>query len=688
MTELIICEKPAQAEKIASALGNPKKHLDNKVPFYEIELNNKKILVGCAVGHLFNLAEKKKNGWKYPVWDIEWKPSHEINKKSDFSKKYLDVLKKLAKQADSFVVACDYDMEGSTIGYNCIRFICKKKDARRMKFSTLTKDELVESYEKAMKHLDFPVIEAGETRHIVDWLYGINLSRALTLAVKKAGLFKLLSIGRVQGPALKIIVERELEIQKFEPKPYWEIKLEGEINKNKVSADHIEGKFQDKKKAEDIIKKTKGKKAVISEIEKKKTQVAPPVPFDLTTLQTEAYRSFGISPKETLSIAQDLYTSGLISYPRTSSQKLPVSLGLDKIIKKLGKIKEYQKICEGLLKDGIKPNEGKKSDSAHPAIFATGEHKKLTDRSKKIYDLITRRFLACFSSPLKRETINVKIDVNGEKFITKGVTILEPGWYSIYHYASLKEQEIPKMEENNELDKNKIDMLEDFTKPPKRYTEASLIKELEKKELGTKSTRAQIVDNLYQRHYIKEKSIEATTLGMSAIKTLEKYCPEIIDERLTRYFENEMDEIMDGKKKQKEVLEESKVVLEKILVHFKDNEDNIGKELLEATKETRDVMSKVGLCPSCSEGDLMIRRGRFGQFVACNKYPKCKTTFSLPSNALIKPVDKECNECKFIQVTVIRKGKRPWTYCLSKECPAKLRWIEEQKKKQAENTSE
>src|SRR3989344_3939730 len=225
MTELIITEKPAQAEKIAEALadGKPHKVVVDKVAYYEITHNGKDILVGCAVGHLYSLAEKKKNGLTYPVFDIEWKPAFEIKKASEFSEKYLNVLKKLAKKADSFVVGCDLDIEGSLLGFNILRFVYHKNDAKRMKFSTLTKDELIESYEHALPHLDFPLIEAGETRHKMDYFWGISLSRALMSSIKAAGSFKILSAGRVQGPALKIVVDREREIAKFKPEPFWQV---------------------------------------------------------------------------------------------------------------------------------------------------------------------------------------------------------------------------------------------------------------------------------------------------------------------------------------------------------------------------------------------------------------------------------------------------------------------------------
>ncbi|HLD02345.1 MAG TPA: DNA topoisomerase I [Candidatus Nanoarchaeia archaeon] len=686
MTELIICEKPAQAQKIAESLADkkPKKILLNKVPYYEITHNGKEIIVGCAVGHLYNLAETEKKGWTYPVFDVEWKPAGEVKKSSEFSIKYITLLKKLAKQADEFVVGCDRDAEGSLIGFNVIRFICGKTDGKRMNFSTLTKDELVQSYHNASKHLDFPIIEAGETRHIMDFYYGINLSRALTLAVKSAGQFKILSSGRVQGPTLKIIVDREEEIKNFVPVPFWEIELNGDVDSKKVIAWHNKGKFQEKKEAEAIVKKTKGKKATVISVTKSEVVQKPPTPFDLTTLQTESYKAFGISPKETLSIAQELYTSGLISYPRTSSQKLPISLGFEKILNNLSKNPDYANLCQQLLsKKKLVPNEGEKSDPAHPSIFPTGEKGKFKgEREQKVYDMVVRRFLSTFAEPALRESVTAEIDVNKEIFLAKGVTTKKQGWHEYYIYAVLKEEELPPLKEKQELFNPEIVLHEDQTKPPKRYTPASIIKELDKRNLGTKATRANIVENLYERNYIKEKAIEATTLGIATVNTLKKYCPEILDEQLTRDFEVEMDQIMDEKKHKDEILEHAKTFLTKALASFKKNEKKIGEGLLEATQQTRYEMTAVTKCLNCSEGMMVIRKGRFGNFLACNAYPKCKTTSSLPTG-LIKTTENICKECNSVEVLVIRQGKRPFNYCINKQCPAKLRWIEEQKAKAA-----
>src|SRR3989338_852299 len=236
MYELIICEKPAAANKIAEALADGKAIKENYqgVPYYKLTHGKKDIVVACAVGHLYGLSEKVKKGWIFPVFDIEWQPVSENSKGAAFTKKYLNTIKKLAKDANEFTVATDFDQEGEVIGLNIIRYLCKKKDANRMKFSTLTKDELRESYKNKSKHIEWGQAESGEARHFLDFYNGINYSRALTAAIKSTGAFKIMSTGRVQGPALKIIVDREREIRAFVPKPFWQIQLNGEYQNQAI----------------------------------------------------------------------------------------------------------------------------------------------------------------------------------------------------------------------------------------------------------------------------------------------------------------------------------------------------------------------------------------------------------------------------------------------------------------------
>jgi DNA topoisomerase-1 len=675
--ELIITEKPNAALKIAQALasGKPIKKSSKGVPYYEITHGNKDIVVGCAVGHLYAVAEKeKKKAWSYPVFDIEWEESGKTKKESSFTKKYLTTLKTLGKDASELTIATDYDVEGEVIGFNVMRFACKRKDANRMKFSTLTKPDLIRAYDTKMNHIDWGQALAGETRHFLDWMYGINLSRALTLSIKHAtGMHKILSSGRVQGPAVKIIVDKEKEIQAFKPEQYWELELTGKVKDGALTAQHDGNPFWNNEKATSVLNKIKPeKKGKIKNVTKSEYRQAPPAPFDLTTLQTEAYRTHGLNPSVTLQLAQNLYLDGAISYPRTSSQQLPQILGYGKIISDIAKQENYSKECSSLLdKNELRPNNGPKTDPAHPAIYPTGAVPTVKGNEQKVYDLIVRRFLATFGDAAVRETVKIEIDVKQEPFTAKGTRTVFRGWYDLYgKYATQKEEELPKTDVGEDVLISKIDMAEKETQPPKRYTQASIIKELEKKGLGTKATRSTIVDNLFQRGYVTGKAVQATTLGIKTVETLEKYSPAILDEELTRNFEIEMEQIREEKKKEEEVLTEAKTVLTEILTDFKKHEKEIGKALAESSKETDREMALVGKCPICS-GNLMIKKGKFGRFIACDNYPKCSITFKLPGNALIKTSTKLCEKCNHPMVTIIKAGKRPIDMCINQECESK-----------------
>ena len=674
--ELIITEKPSAAKKIADALADGKaaKKAKDGVPYYQLKHKGKDIVVACAVGHLYNLDQEKKNGWTYPVYDIKWVPSYE-KKGSEYTRKYLNMLKKLSKDSSSITVATDYDIEGEVIGLNIVRFTCGAKDAKRMKYSTLTKDELIGSYENASKTLDWGQANAGETRHKLDWIYGINLSRALTLSIKNStGRYKIMSAGRVQGPALKIIVDKEKDIKKFKPKPFWEIELLYKKSRKKLSAMHKKDKFWDEKEADTSIKNAKGHPAIVSKISTHEKKQPPPTPFDLTTLQTESYRCFGMAPKRTLEIAQELYTGGYISYPRTSSQKLPPSIGYKKILGALAKKKDYSSLVEMVLAKGyLKPNEGKTSDPAHPAIFPTGILPDgLASQQSKVYDLVVKRFLATFGDWATRETLTIDIDVNKEPFITKGSKTKVKGWHTLYEpYVKLEETEMPEFKEQESMDVVDILKHSKETQPPKRYTEASIIKELEKRGLGTKATRAAIVDSLVQRKYITEKPVGATELGIKTCDVLHKYSPKILEESMTRDFEDEMEKIREHKVTGSKVLKRAETVLDEVLNHVKEKENAIGKELKSANEEMERKLNTLGKCPKCGDGELVIKRGKYGRFVACNRYPDCKATLKIPQTGVVTPTDKTCEKCGFPVIRIGKAGKRQRELCVNPDCSTK-----------------
>ena len=285
--KLVICEKPKVAQKMAAALADKdvKIKRKNSISYYEVEKNGEKLVVVAAVGHVYNLVQKEKTSG-YPVFDIEWKPAYEVNKDAAYTEAYIKTIESLAKGADDFISACDYDLEGSLIAYNVIRFACKSEEGKRMKFSALTKGDLVKAYDD-MTDLDYVNAYAGEARHILDWFYGINLSRALMEAIRKHGIYKIMSIGRVQGPALAILAKREKKIQTFEPKPYWEVWA---LAKD-VKFMHAKNRFIDPKAMETALKSSTNPTKVIK-VSKKAYDEKPYPPFDLTSLQTEAYKVF------------------------------------------------------------------------------------------------------------------------------------------------------------------------------------------------------------------------------------------------------------------------------------------------------------------------------------------------------------------------------------------------------------
>ncbi len=595
---LIIAEKPNAMRKIAHALaeGRVVRRVDeNGVSFYEIVRDGRKIVVVSSVGHLFSLdSVDGKRGWYYPVFEARWKPRYELKKEFSYSRKYLKTIERLSRDANEFIIATDYDVEGDVIGYNILRFVCGVSDAKRMVFSTLTKEELVKAFENLRDGLDFHQVEAGLTRHALDWLWGINLTRALTLALRNFGGGKaVLSIGRVQGPLLKILYDREMEIRNFVPKPYWQVELTVEVEGKLFKCLFEEEKIWEREKATEIFRKARERSvAKVEKIAKKLTKQLPPPPFNTTDLQAEAYSCFKFSPTKTLEIAESLYQKGHISYPRSSSQKLPKSVGYRKILSALSKLPEYRNLATVLLaKERLVPREGKATDPAHPAIYPTWEVPelwRLSREERKVYDLIVRRTLATFADPVVKETVSVKLRVGGLAFKLSGKRVVEEGWSRFYQpYLRWKEEALPSLSEGDRVRVVDVRLLEKKTQPPGRYSPGSVVKELERRKLGTKATRAEILRILYERKYIRGNSITVTKLGEAVVKALEKNCPEILSEELTRRFEREMEMVYKGEKSMESVVEGAKLALTKILEGFKAREAEIGKELAKGLVKSR-----------------------------------------------------------------------------------------------------
>jgi DNA topoisomerase-1 len=681
---LIITEKPDAANRIASALdagGKAKKKMDNGVPYY-VAKRSRDIVVVPALGHLYTVASEKKGRSHYPVFNYQWVPRYLAERGAKRIRNWLETIAKLAKDAEAFIDACDYDVEGSMIGYCILKYACgnKEKTAKRMKYSALTKAEVEKSYTNPLLHLDFSLIEAALTRHEVDWLYGVNLSRALTVAARKwSGQYAMLSTGRVQGPALKFLATRESSIKCFVPTPYWSITAKAKIGNSVFEVEHEKKIIERKEEADAIVNNCRGKNGEIEKIEMKKFQQMPPPPFDLGSLQSEVYSLFGYVPMRTSNIAQRLYLDALISYPRTSSQKLPPAIGYETILKKIGKTREYHALAAELLaKPELKPNEGKNEDPAHPAIYPIGDlpERTLESAQKNIWDLIVRRFMATFGEPAIRQTVKVTININGNQFHLRGRQTLEEGWLRFCKpYTRSEDASLPPIKEGQIVNVERVVSEDKFTKPPPRYNPSSLLRKMEKEEIGTKATRAGIIQTLYDRKYIREEGIVVTDLGFEVIAVLKKYCPTVVSPELTRKLEERMNEIQQRKETRENVLRSAIEILKPVIEKLKEKERIIGAQLSQALKKSRLGERIIGACPICKNGKLAILQSRKTgkRFVGCTNYfeGKCKTAFPLPQRGFLKPVGNVCRGCGWPTVRIWLREKRPWNLCFNPKCPLK-----------------
>jgi DNA topoisomerase-1 len=711
---LVICEKPDAARRIAKAIGtssfDERRGLSTSV-FSIVDRQNQHFVICSAVGHLYRLVDVSSNRSTYPVYDIKWKPiSKTKNGSGSRSVQIIKSISLLSKRATKFVHACDYDLEGEVIGYNILQYACNNKyeNSLRAKFSTLTDEEIKNSFDNLLKPSS-SLAEAGRSRHMIDFIYGVNLSRALTQFFKVSNngkRYRNLSIGRVQGPTLAFVVDREIEIRAHVPEPFWTIYGKFEKDGQIIDAHYYQQKISTLSRATSILNACRNQDGKVAKIEKQRVTLKAPTPFDLGDLQKEAYRVFRLSPSYTLTIAEKLYISALISYPRTSSQKLPTSINYKKIISGISKIGggNYASLVTALFaKDHLSPNEGSKTDPAHPAIYPTGERPKakLEAVEFKLFDLIIRRFLATFGDLAISQNTTVSILVKDEHiFKADGKKILYEGWmqfYKPYVNRSNIDTSLPELHDNDILKNIAITMDQKFTQPPARFNEASLLEEMERKKIGTKATRSEIIRTLFKRNYISNANrqrdndriigggrggIEATEIGFEIIQSMRRYVPNIVSTELTRSMEEQLECVESGKAKSSFVIDYAKDRLRESIVRFKENEIEIGRGLTEAVivvsqnqHQQQELQTVLGTCPVCNKGVLKIIRSRATKkrFVGCSNYSSgiCKATAPLPQKGSIKTTHRTCALCQWPVLRIIYPTKRHWEFCINLQCPSK-----------------
>jgi len=680
---LIICEKPSAAEKISSALagGRARKKQINGVPTWWLERGGREIVVASAIGHLYTV-DQDVPGRGFPVFSMEWFPIPTVEKRRRRDLAWIGAISKLAKDADSFVSACDYDTEGSLIAYMLLKHACEGADARagRMKFSTLTRQELLAAYDGMMQRLDFEVAEAGKTRHELDWIFGINVSRALTDSLSNTGgMFEVLSAGRVQTPTLNLLYRKELAIKLHIPDPFWTIAAEVDVGGARFPAYYKEGAFERRGEAEAVAGRCCGVTGRIIDIQSREVVIPPPYPFDLGTLQREAYRHFRLTPSRTQRAAEALYLEALISYPRTSSQRLPPTLGLEGILRNLGDNPVFAESVGEILSSGraLRPREGAKTDPAHPAIHPSGKRPegRQTREERQVYDLIARRFLATFGEPSLRSRSDIAVRCGeGDDFYLKGEVTKDEGWTRHYPFAKMRETPVPMLRVGEGVLMSRVVVEDRFTPPPSRLTPTRLLTIMERNNLGTKATRADIIDTLYRRGYVEGGYIEVTDLGMSVVHVLRKFFPELTRVDMTKTLGRDMDLIQEGAKRGESVLVEAIEALKPIFERVILNYEEIGEELSKVIAYLREKNRTLGPCPACKGGSLIViysrRTGK--RFVGCTNYSAgCRFSRPLPQRGRVRPTRTKCSSCGLPVVEVRGLGRKPWRICIDDRCPSK-----------------
>ncbi len=575
---VIIAEKPKAGRKIAEALGYGRVRECRAwgIPFWLLWIDSTLYVVAPAAGHLFGLTTDEHG---FPVFSYYWAPLWQVEESAKYTRKFYELLRVILRGARLAINACDYDIEGSVIGYMIIRAFFDVKRAKRMKFSALTPYDIRRAFQR-LEPLDWEMIEAGLARHELDWVWGINVSRALMEAVRRVtGRRVTLSAGRVQSPTLMEAVRRDRERNLHLPLPRFAVEAVLLVDGKRVKARLAVLDMRSEAETLASRLRRRGYLEVLS-VQKKLVRLPPPPPFNLGDLQAEAARIYGYSPMKTQDIAEKLYLEALISYPRTNSQKIPPTVNVRSILEGLRRIPDYSRMASRLLAQvpAPRPRQGSKDDPAHPAIHPTGEVPRGLSRDEvRIYDLIVRRFLASMMPSATVATVTVIAgapELNVRVTLT-GVTIVEKGWLEAYPFAAPSERRLPVLRKGDRLHITSLVLRVEYTKPPEPYTKASLVKWMEGVGIGTESTRARIVELLFERGYLRQRKggrgVEVTDLGYAVAELLASYFPELTSVKLTHYFEEMLEAIRMGRVSRERVLSEAKSYLTKLLTRFRES---------------------------------------------------------------------------------------------------------------------
>ena len=647
--KLIIVESPAKANTIKKFLGGSTK-------------------VVASMGHIRDLPKSKLG------IDIEhdFEPEYiNIRGKGDLIKS----LKTDAKKAKKVYLATDPDREGEAIAWHLAKILENDKDKiTRVTFNEITKTAVQKAI-KEPRNIDLNTVDAQQARRVLDRIVGYKISPILWKKVKRG-----LSAGRVQSVAVKLIVDRENEIENFIPEEYWNIyaDLKDEKSKKQFEARFYgkNGKKQEihsKEEIDQILKTIEKAKYTVSEVKKGEKKRNPAPPFTTSTMQQEASRKLGFTLKKTMSVAQGLYegvkiaekgTVGLITYMRTDSTRISEearAAAKTQIVATYGE-EYYENRYYKTSKDAQDAHEGIRPTYAD--IEPDKIKDELTKDQYKLYKLIYNRFMASQMKPAIYDTMAVNIKADDYDFKANGQNLRFKGFMTLYVEGTDEKEEkeegiLPELQENQEVKLLKINPKQSFTEPPARYTEASLVKTLEEKGIGRPSTYSPTITTILERRYIQkeQKQLVPTELGKIVNKILTENFTDVINVEFTAKIENEFDEIAEGKEQWKQMIREFYGPFEKEL-------EKVEKELehVELVDEVSDVP-----CDKC--GRMMVYKyGKYGKFLACPGYPECKNT-----KPIVETIDVPCPKCG--AVVQVRKTKRGKKYFICENNPQSCDYI-------------
>ena len=467
---------------------------------------------------------------------------------------------------------------------------------------------------------------------------------------------------------LKLLVDRHEEIENFVPVPYWN--LVGKFGMLAFKGDHEKNPFWKKEEAEAVLDKVKDSKTgTVSKYQSETKEEYRPAPFDTTMMQVEANK-IGIPPTTAMKLAEDLYTGGYISYPRTENTEYPKSLNLRSVLDKLKDSDFKAEAAEILAQERIYPSKGKRTTTDHPPIYPTAgaTSDKMKGDKWKLYELIVRRFLATVAPNAKAEVTKCVIEVEGENFESTGYILKEAGWKKYYKkYLPASDSKLPTLKEGDSVDIRSMSIVESETKPPYRYNQGSLIQEMDRLQLGTKSTRHDIIGKLFSRNYVQGNYMIPTPSGIALTKSLEKHGGGITEPDMTARLESDMLSISEGKRTLDSVVTESQEMLHDVAVKISNESEDIGKEI----KEALHSQQHIGVCPTCGN-NMSVKRSKNGNFIGCDGYPDCKRAYPLPRGALIQTVDTTCPVCGLPQLRIIRRGNPPAVQCIDPKCTSNI----------------